>query len=234
MTRVGLLHTVPALAGSFDAALSANGAALVTEHLVDASLLQSAIDVGVTPEVRERVARHVRTLVDDGAEAVLVTCSSIGEAVDEAAAQQGVPVLRVDRPMAREAIRLALAAGVARGRIAVLATLAATLGPTGRLIAAEAAAVGADVEVTSRVVEGAAAARAAGDQGRHDALIRAAVQAEASVADVIVLAQASMAAAVTPGTVDAPVLTSPAGGVAALIAAVVGGGPAEADVASLP
>jgi hypothetical protein len=128
----------------------------------------------------------------------------------------GVPLVRVDAAMAAEAVRRAAAGG---GRVAVLATLAATLGPTSRLVeraaAADASATG--VTVDARVVAGAADARAAGDTASHDALIAEAVAAERD-ADVIVLAQASMAA----GAGDDPrVLTSPQSGAAAFVAAVL-------------
>jgi hypothetical protein len=104
------------------------------------------------------------------------------------------------------------------GRIAVLATLAATLGPTGRLIERAAAAASADVVVTAAVVEGAVAARDAGDRATHDRLIREAVRRVD--ADVLVLAQASMAAAAVDAGAAVPVLTSPEGGVAALAEAL--------------
>jgi hypothetical protein len=127
-------------------------------------------------------------------------------------------VLRVDATMAREAVALASAPG-ARGRIAVLATLSSTLGPTGRLVerAAAAAGVAETVEIGVLVVDGAAAARDAGDGTRADELVARAVADAAADADVVVLAQASMAGAAALAEPAVPVLTSPAGGVAALV-----------------
>jgi aspartate/glutamate racemase len=217
----GLLHTVPALAARFDADLAAAVPGARRVHAVDGWLLATAIASGVTAEVEAAVRAHVRHLAAAGADAVLVTCSSIGEAA-EAAAGVGVPVLRVDAPMAREAVALATAPG-ARGRIAVLATLASTLGPTRRLVERTAAADGPPVDVAARVVEGAAAARDAGDGDRADRLVAAAVVEAAAGADVVVLAQASMAGAAARATAAVPVLTSPAGGVAALAAALAEG-----------
>ncbi|HYI34023.1 MAG TPA: aspartate/glutamate racemase family protein [Glaciibacter sp.] len=217
LKRAGLLHTVPALAASFDTALAASSPGIDLVQIVDPSLLADAIRGGVTPDVTERVARHIGYLVDAGAQAILVTCSSIGEAVEAAAADRDLPVLRVDAPMASEAVGLALDAGRAAGRagrIVVLATLEATLGPTGRLIAREAA--GEDVHVDVRIVDGALNARTSGDQHTHDVLIREAISASASEADVIVLAQASMAGAMSGTHTPVPVLTSPEGGIAAL------------------
>lgn len=213
---VGLLHTVPALAATFDALL-ADRPELRRVHVADAWLLQTARRAGVTDEVRAAVLGHVRHLAASGARAVLVTCSSIGEAAEAAAAGVDVPVLRVDAPMAEQAVRVA-AAGA--GRIAVLATLESTLGPTGRLV--ERAAAGAPLTVAPVVVAGAAERADAGDRAGADELIAAAVGQAAADADVVVLAQASMAGAAAAAGVDVPVLTSPAGGVAALLAAVGG------------
>jgi aspartate/glutamate racemase len=219
---VGVLHTVPALAATFDELIGKAAPGARQLHRDDATLLADARRIGVTPEVSERVERHIRGLIDDGADAVLVTCSSIGEAVEAAAASAGVPVLRVDEPMAREAARIAADAGDAAGRpgrIAVLATLEATLGPTGRLIERAAADAGG-AQVESTVVDDAIEARESGDQARHDALVRDAALEAAAGADVVVLAQASMAAALAGTDLDVPVLTSPPGGVAALAASI--------------
>jgi aspartate/glutamate racemase len=214
-STVGLLHTVPALAPTFDALIGEQAPRLRRVHVADAWLLATARRAGVTDEVRAAVGQHVRHLEDTGAGAVLVTCSSIGEAAEEAAATVRIPVVRVDAAMAQEAVRLAAGGS---GRIAVLATLESTLGPTGRLV--ERSAAGRPVQVSATVVAGAAEKADAGDRAGADALVAAAVRQAAAQADVIVLAQASMAGAARAAGADVPVLTSPAGGVRALLAVV--------------
>jgi hypothetical protein len=135
--------------------------------------------------------------------------------------------------MATDAVARATASGdrgVTRvARIAVLATNTATLGPTSRLIERAAGEAGRDVAVSATVVEGAVAARDAGRPQEHDRLIAEAVSAAAADASVIVLAQASMAAAADRASVRVPVLTSPAGGVRALLAALAPLGPVTAS-----
>jgi Asp/Glu/hydantoin racemase len=159
----------------------------------------------------------VRHLAATGAEAVLVTCSSIGEAAEVAAEAVDLPVLRVDQAMVELAVETAAAAG---GRVAVLATLESTLGPTERLLRRVAEAR-PGVQIVSAVVAGAAAARRAGDLAEHDRLVRAAVERSAGQADVVVLAQASMAAAVDPdGYPATPVLESVGTGSARFVATV--------------
>ncbi|GIJ73931.1 aspartate/glutamate racemase family protein [Virgisporangium ochraceum] len=217
MTTVGLLHTVPALAATFDDLVGARAPELRRIHVADAWLLDTARREGVTSAVERTVGDHLRHLTARGAAAVLVTCSSIGEAAELAASTVDAPVLRVDAAMATEAV---VTAAAARGRIAVLATLASTLGPTGRLVERAGRLAAGPLAVTATVVDGAAGANDRGDRERGDDLVADAVRAAAADADVVVLAQASMARAAARVDVAVPVLSSPAGGVAALLRAV--------------
>lgn len=167
MSGAGILHTVPALAGAFQADLTGWQPGIELVHIADPWLLAIAIRTGADDRVRARIAGHLRHLADSEVEAILVTCSSIGEAVEAVADAVQIPVLRVDRPMAVNAVEIAdRAAGAGPsgrvavpGRIAVLATLQATLGPTSRLIEKELTAAGADLLLASTVVFGAIAAR---------------------------------------------------------------------------
>ncbi|HEX6499086.1 MAG TPA: aspartate/glutamate racemase family protein [Micromonosporaceae bacterium] len=217
MRTVGLLHTVPALAGTFDELIRARDGDLRRVHLVDGWLLDTARRSGVTTEVADAVAGHVRHLATAGADAVLVTCSSIGEAAEAAARYVTVPVIRVDAAMADEAVTIASSG---TGRIAVLATLTSTLGPTQRLVERTAGRTGHRVEVTAQVVPDAADAHDRGDRDRVTSLVAAAVAEAAGTADVIVLAQASMAGAAQLAQVTVPVLSSPDGGVRSLLDAL--------------
>ena len=131
--RVGVLHTVPALVPVFHGLLTAQRDDLDIVHVADPSLLSRAIAGGITDDISADLRTHLGALRAGGATAVLVTCSSIGEAATDAAAAVGVPLVRVDAAMAAEAVRRARAG---RGRVLVLATLAATLGPTSRLVEA--------------------------------------------------------------------------------------------------
>ena len=105
-------------------------------------------------------------------------------------------------------------------RIAVLATLPTTCGPTMALIRERAALAGAEPEISSEVIDGAFAAvssatapRTIGSSPRRSSGIAAEV-------DVVVLAQASMASAAEAVAVDVPVLTSPRPGVERLAASL--------------
>jgi hypothetical protein len=224
--HVALIHTVPALAASFDARILAEFATKFAgagapriDHIVDPWLLAEATRHGVTDEIADRVAEHAAYLAREGARLVMVTCSSIGGTAAEASERAGIPVLRVDAPMARQAVELA-----AGGTIAVLATLTSTLKPTAELIRSS-IRNGQTASIETVLVEGAAAARAGGDDEGHDQLIRAAVKRTAlelaTDATVIVLAQASMAPALEGVDLGGiRVLTSPPSGVAAFVEAI--------------
>lgn len=209
---VVMLHTVPALASALGDLAGESVPKARVVHMVDETLLRDTIEAGSPPpHVRRRLVDYARFAEESDGAVLLVTCSSIGEAAEAARPYVGIPVLRIDEPMADIAAERG-------GRIGVLATLRSTLDPTTRLIErAVARREAADARVTARLVDGAFTALRAGDAERHDAMVRDAFAELASECDVIVLAQASMArtgVGTAPG--DPLVLTSPTSGVAQL------------------
>jgi Asp/Glu/hydantoin racemase len=207
---LALLHTVLSLPPVF-AALAEE---LLPEtdlfHIVDESLLTVTRKTGaLTAVTRRRVLGYLESAAEAGADLVLVTCSSIGPAVDAAREFVPVPVLRVDEAMADEAVRLGT-------RVGVIATLTTTLEPTAALVERRARVTGKDVEVVTHVCNGAFDALQAGDRDRHDELVSEGVRRLAAEVDVIVLAQASMARVVESMSDHEramPILSSPRLGV---------------------
>ena len=204
--RLALVHTVAALVPRFRELASELMPEVETFDIVDETLLRDATAEGrVSLETARRLFAHLAAAERHGANAILVTCSSMGGAVDAAQHFAGVPLLRVDQAMAEEA--------VARGtRIGVVATLRSTLGPTGELIRRTAAEGGRSVEVREAVCDGAFEALRSGQTDRHDEIVRTGLRDLLGWADIVVLAQASMARVVE--TLDAseretPILSSP-------------------------
>ncbi|MFG3546392.1 aspartate/glutamate racemase family protein [Streptomyces sp. NPDC047725] len=203
---LALLHTSPVHVPVFDALRDEAHPGLELRHHVDAGLLERARREG-PQAVSDAVLAVLRRAVGEGARAVLCTCSTIGGVAEEAAGPAGVPVLRVDRPMA--------AAAVAAGpRVVVLAALESTLAPTAGLVRDEARRAGRAVEVRTCLVDGAWACFEAGDADGYARLVAAAAD-EVADADAIVLAQASMAPARRRARTRIPVLASPGPGLAA-------------------
>ncbi|GGQ13591.1 aspartate/glutamate racemase family protein [Streptomyces mutabilis] len=207
---LALLHTSAVHVPVFDALRDEAHPGLELRHHVEAELLDRARRDGPRA-VTDAVRAVVRRAVAEGARAVLCTCSTIGGVAESVAADAGVPVLRVDRPMAAAAV-------VAGPRVVVLAALESTLTPTAELIREEARRARRAVEVRARLVEGAWSRFEAGDTEGY--LRSVAETAEAVTgADAIVLAQASMAPARESAEATALVLASPAPGLAAGAAA---------------
>jgi hypothetical protein len=75
----------------------------------------------------------------------------------------------------------------------VVATLSTTLQPTADLIRRRAVVAKRDIELTSKLCEGAFEALMSGDNAKHDAMVAGALKELAGQVQVIVLAQASMA-----------------------------------------
>lgn len=185
--RLGLLHTSATLVPIFEQLTKAKLPGIAVFNLVDDSLIKDVIAHGqLRPQTARRVTQLVAAAEDAGADYILVTCSSIGAAVETAATLASVPVLRVDQPMADRAVTTAQ-------RIGVIATLPTTLEPTTDLIRRRAQNAGRQIELTSRLCEGAFDALMSGDAAKHDAMVAAALRELAAEVDVIALAQASMA-----------------------------------------
>jgi Asp/Glu/hydantoin racemase len=177
-----------------------------TFNMVDESLLCDIIREGKLPPVTaRRLVGHVLSAEQAGANFILVSCSSMGRAVEASRTMSNATVLRVDEPMAKKAV----ATG---NRIGVIATLPSTLEPTVALIKTSAANEGKSIELFSQVVSGAFEAVISGDGAKHDVLVSHALRTLIPKVDVIVLAQASMARVVDnlkPEEKSVPILSSP-------------------------
>ena len=187
MKTLALVHTSATLVPLFAQLCKAKLPGVETFNIVDDSLVRAiGARGGLTADIARRVAGYINSAEAGGADFVLVTCSSIGPAVEAAAPFAGVPVLRVDRPMVDQAVRTG-------SRIGVIATLPTTLEPTADLVRRRAALAGKSIELTARLCEGAFDALVSGDAAKHDSMVAGALRELSAQVDVIVLAQASMA-----------------------------------------
>lgn len=206
MPTLGLVHNSPMLAAVFNEIAARVMPDVRILHFVDESTIKNTIAAGHLQKATMRqVIRLVGSTFDAGCDAAMVTCSSIGRAVEMAAELYDQPVLRVDRAMAEQAVASAT-------RIGVVATLSTTLDPTADLVRRVAAEQGKAIELTPHLCEGAFEAVMAGDGATHDRIVGEALTHSLADVDAIVLAQASMArvvAALPDGAVKAPVLSSP-------------------------
>lgn len=202
--RLAFIHTAPVLAPVFTQLAAELLPGVSCFHMVDESLIKNTITAG---HMTKTTARRVLALIESaemaGADAVLVTCSSIGEASSLSRPFINIPVLRVDEAMAEAAVTQGT-------RIGVAATLRTTLDPTLRLLRDTAVRNGRNIETIPCLCEGAFEAVVSGNTELHDRLVTDALAELMKTVDVVVLAQASMARVLNllPAS-DVPVLSSP-------------------------
>jgi hypothetical protein len=180
---------------------------------VDESFLREACDAGeVTQALRQRVEETLLAASKQAA-VVVCTCSSIGSVAEALDGRTEARMMRIDRPMAEEAVERGLC-------IIVAATLSSTLIPTRELIYSAARRVQKEVEVIDLLCDSAWRQFQMGNQRAYVREVDEQLQRMSTQGDVIVLAQASMARATEscPNLV-LPVLTSPRSGLQAALEA---------------
>ncbi len=181
-------------------------------NMVDDSLLSEVTGAGgLTEAVTRRICAYAVEAEQMGVSAILNQCSSVGEAVDVARKIIRIPYVKVDEPMAEQAVNIG-------GRLSVIATVATTLDPSVRLIEKAAEKLGKKVEIRRCLVEGALdVLMKEGNKQKHNGMVLDAIEKIKDDSDVIVLAQGSMTVLLPHLThIKVPVLSSPRSGVTQL------------------
>ena len=182
----------------------------------DPFIIKEVVDHNyVTSAPAARLVSMYMQSVQDGADAILNICSSVGEVADasqDLAKYIGVPIVRIDEEMCREAVR--------KGKkIGVMATLQSTLVPTKNTVYRVAREMNKQVELVDVLVEGGFGL----DQEQFKQLMTKYAHDIADKVDVILFAQGSMAYCeqYIADQCKKTVLSSPRFGAAALKEALV-------------
>ena len=180
-------------------------------HYEDPSILSEIREHGyVTTAPAARLISMFMQAAQDGADAVLNICSSVGEVADcaqDAARYIGVPIVRIDEEMCRDAVR--------RGkRIGVMATLPTTLEPTKNTVKRVAREMNREITIVDSLVDGAFGL---GQDQFRALLLNNAEQIKDQI-DILLLCQGSMAYCeeYLEEKIGVPVVSSPRYGAAAL------------------
>jgi Asp/Glu/hydantoin racemase len=204
--KLALIHTSPTLTPMFAALCSKFIPETEIFHMVDESLIKDTIREGILQRVTmRRLLGMIESANLAGADAVMVTCSSIGPAIAIAQQLFDFPVIRIDEAMAEAAVR-------SGRKIGVMATLRTTLEPTIALLKEKAADAGRDIQIVASLCDGAFDAVLDGDTITHDRILSEALMNDMRGVDIVVLAQASMSRVVRTmpeGSLAMPVLSSP-------------------------
>lgn len=191
--RIACVHTATSNIPICD---HAAGSLAVLLHEVRAAWLNQAEETGLTSDLLSCVATELEEIATE-ADAVVLTCSTLGVAVENVSTQ--VPVLRADRSLARQA------AG-RPGRLAILCAAPATIASTTKLFEEEARD---GVKFRIQLIEHAWEAFKSGDLELYYNLIaEAPKKAFQNGADRVALGQVSMAPAAS--RIEGPLLTVPA------------------------
>ncbi len=112
------------------------------EFITDSTLLTDVrANGGPSQAVIDRMTLYAKAAEISGADLIVNSCSTVGEVADIYAKEVNIPVMKVDLPMAQEAVRLGT-------KIALIATVETTLGPSQRLIEKVGAEQGKKMECT--------------------------------------------------------------------------------------
>lgn len=159
------------------------------EFITDSTLLSDVRAAkGPTQAVIDRMTLYAKAAEISGADLIVNSCSTVGEVADIYAKEVGIPVMKVDLPMAQEAVRLGT-------KIALIATVETTLGPSQRLIEKIGAEQGKKMECTQYLQNAAWAALQDGHSEEHNRILMANIRELDKMGyDAIVMAQVSMRA----------------------------------------
>ena len=180
-------------------------------HYEDPSILSEIREHGyVTTAPAARLISMFMQAAQDGADAILNICSSVGEVADciqDAARYIGVPIVRIDEEMCRDAVR--------RGtRIGVMATLPTTLEPTKNTVKRVAREMNREITLVDSLVDGAFGL----DQDQFRTLLLNNAEQIKDKIDILLLCQGSMAYCeeYLEEKIGVPAVSSPRYGAAAL------------------
>lgn len=195
MKKLFLIHTINGfmdiIYNPFGKPFAEKNPDVQVHNICDDSLLKDTLAAGkLTNDVARRILFYATAAEAAGADAVMVTCTSVNEAAAYARRFCKVPVFNIDEPTVRDCVLKMKE--ISGKKVGVLATLPTSPKATIRLLEAEAAKAKIQFDVVSRVAEGAFDVLTSGDRPKHDEMVRDALYKLAKEVDVITFAQISM------------------------------------------
>lgn len=155
-------------------------------NIMDDSLLAESLENGgATPAVLKRIQFYVLAAEAMGADVVMCSCTTVGEAVRAARSYASIPVFNIDEPMAREAVRQGR-------RIGIVATVPTSPAATVRQLERAAEEAGKVIEIQIALNEPAFQHLQKGEIERHNGLVHKEMDRLARSVDVLALGQISL------------------------------------------
>jgi Asp/Glu/hydantoin racemase len=157
------------------------------EFITDSTILNDVMAAGrPTQAVIERMILYAKAAEISGADLIVNSCSSVGEVADIYSKVVNIPVIKIDEPMAREAVSLGT-------RIGIIATVETAIGPCQRLIESIGAGQGKTMECTQYLKKEAWDALQKGHPEEQNRILLETIrEMDECNYDAIVMAQVSM------------------------------------------
>lgn len=202
--RIALIHATPVAVAPIQAAFAELWPQAEPAGVLDDTLaIDRAKSEAITPAIAGRIMDLARYGLSLGADAVLFTCSAFGSAIEAAARELPIPVLKPNEAMFEEALQ--------RGsRIGMVATFAPAVAMMEQEFAEAAAAIRPGATLTTNLAQGAIEALRSGDDATHNELVARQAVALADC-DAVILAHfsTSRALAACRERLPIPILSSP-------------------------
>lgn len=155
-------------------------------NILDDSLLKETLaSGGPSVDVCKRMLNYAQAAEMSGADAVIVTCTSVNKATKAIKQFLNIPIINIEEPVAEMAVENGV-------KIGILATLPTSPKAIGDVIREKAAAKGKEIEIVECVVDGAFDVLCSGDRAKHDEMVCESLYKLAKEVDVIAFAQISM------------------------------------------
>jgi Asp/Glu/hydantoin racemase len=202
--RIALVHATPIAMEPIKASFAASWPEAELINILEDGLSPDRAKVSeLTDELRDRIMALASYGLQAKADAVLFTCSAFGEAIEMAAAQLPVPILKPNEAMFQSAIGEG-------GRVAMLYTFSPARAGMEDEFREEAARLNSAATLECFLVEGAIEAVRSGDVKTHNRLV-AEKAASLKGFDAIMLAHFSTAPALASvkRVTSTPVFSSP-------------------------
>ena len=184
---IGLIHSTRLVVDPVHQVVASQCPDAEIINIVDEGILKVLFELG---EINERITDWLGRLVDSavgtGADMAVLSCSSLSPAVNDVREKVSIPFLKIDEPMAEQAVRTS-------DRIGLVATNHTTPKPSTMLIEEVAQRFGKKVTVVPRVQADAFLKLSNGDVDGHDNVVVKAVEELLQETDVVILAQISIA-----------------------------------------
>lgn len=174
------------------------------ENIIFPDLLDKAIETGITDELKQEIYNIISAIPKDPQTLILCSCSTYGKCFEKISSELGRSAIRIDRPMAEQAIKAGRNLGVA-------VALHSTIEPTKKLLEEIAKYQKVNISIREIICDKAWEYKLKGDDRVYFIEISKAVENSAEGLDAIILAQGSMAPAskILESKLSIPIFTSP-------------------------